>query len=314
MELDLNKFLYACLVLLLVGCADDPGLDELVFPDTGINTNATLADERAASEALQLRNELVEVRKAGVAFGHQDGTAYGFNWTHSGFPSDSDVLRVAGDYPAVLGFDLGKIERGNGENINSLRFTLMKELIKEAHEAGSVITLSWHADNPITGRSSWDINGEPNRILEGGDSHNRLENYLKRVAEFMHDLEDSEGNPIPVIFRPWHEMNGVWFWWGSSLFTPEEYQSLYRSTVDILTGTYDVHNVLFAYSPNCALSREDYLLYYPGDDYVDVLGVDVYDFLDGSYEISRAPAYPLFPYWAMKETSLTPLLRRALKM
>jgi len=164
----------------------------------------------------------------------------------------------------------------------------MKELIKEAHEAGSLITISWHADNPITGRSSWNIAGQVNRILEGGDSHDRLDFYLSQVADFMHDLVDSEGRAIPVIFRPWHEMNGVWFWWGSSLLTPDEYQQLFRSTVDILTETYDVHNVLYSYSPNCALSIEDYLLYYPGDDYVDLLGVDVYDFIDETYiDIAR---------------------------
>ena len=248
MDMKLKILLFGVLVLLFVSCAED--VDELVFPSAGINNTSELADERAFDETLQLRNDLVQIRRSGIAFGHQDGTAYGFNWTHSGFPSDSDVLRVAGDYPAVLGFDLGKIERGGTLNINSLSFSLMKELIREAHEAGSITTLSWHADNPITGRSSWHIAGSPNRILEGGDSHERLDYYLRRVAEFMHDLRDSDGNPIPVIFRPWHEMNGTWFWWGRALLTPEEFQQLYRNTVDILTNTYDVHNCLLYTSPS----------------------------------------------------------------
>ncbi len=278
--MDLRKLLFGFVVLLLVSCADDASSDEILFSTTGINANGRLADERAHDETIELRTDLVQIGRSGVAFGHQESTAYGFNWTHSGFPSNSDVLRVAGDYPAVIGFDLGKIERGNSENISGLRFNLMKELIKEAHEAGSIITISWHADNPISGRSSWHIAGEVNRILEGGDSHERLDFYLRRVAEFMHDLVDSDGQPIPVIFRPWHEMNGTWFWWGSALLTPEEYQQLFRSTVEILTETYDVHNALFSYSPNCALSIDDYLLYYPGDEYVDLLGVDVYDFVE----------------------------------
>jgi len=251
--MDLRKLLFGFVVLLLVSCADDASSDEILFSTTGINENGRLADERAHDETIELRTDLVQIGRSGVAFGHQESTAYGFNWTHSGFPSNSDVLRVAGDYPAV---------------------------IKEAHEAGSIITISWHADNPISGRSSWHIAGEVNRILEGGDSHERLDFYLRRVAEFMHDLVDSDGQPIPVIFRPWHEMNGTWFWWGSALLTPEEYQQLFRSTVEILTETYDVHNALFSYSPNCALSIDDYLLYYPGDEYVDLLGVDVYDFVE----------------------------------
>jgi len=272
-------------VVLLLGCTDD---DDIIFPTMGIHNSTSVVDELAFEETIQLRNDLVEVSKKGVAFGHQDGTAYGFNWMHSGFPSDSDVFRVTGDYPAVLGFDLGKIERGSPVNINGLRFSLMKELIKEAHMSGSMITLSWHADNPITNRSSWHIAGEPNRILKGGDRHDKLDAYLRQVADFLNDLIDDEGNPIPVIFRPWHEMNGTWFWWGSGLLTAEEYQSLFQSTVEILKDTYNVHNALFSYSPNCALSIEEYLEFYPGDDYVDMLGVDVYDFIDNSYvDIAR---------------------------
>ena len=114
MDMKLKILLFGVLVLLFVSCAED--VDELVFPSAGINNTSELADERAFDETLQLRNDLVQIRRSGIAFGHQDGTAYGFNWTHSGFPSDSDVLRVAGDYPAVLGFDLGKIERGGTLN------------------------------------------------------------------------------------------------------------------------------------------------------------------------------------------------------
>jgi mannan endo-1,4-beta-mannosidase len=51
----------------------------------------------------------------------------------------------------------------------------------------------------------------------------------------------------------------------------------------MLVNTHDVHNVLFAYSPNCALTEEEYLDFYPGDEWVDLFGVDVYDFTDNNF-------------------------------
>ena len=269
------------LSLLIVGCADD--MDFEISNSFLSIDDAIFADQDAVEEVKQLRTRLVQIRDRGIAFGHQDATAYGFHWQHSGFPSDSDVARVTGDFPAVIGFDLGKIERGRVDNINNVRFSLMEDLIVEAHEAGSIVTLSWHSDNPLTGRSSWHIAGQINRLLPGGENHDVLDSYLFRVADFLNGLVDTEGRPVPVIFRPWHEMNGTWFWWGSALIEADEFKELYRSTVDILKNKYDVHNVLYAYSPNCALNTEEYLRFYPGDEWVDVLGVDVYDFMDESY-------------------------------
>lgn len=268
--------------LLIVGCSDDIEPVDSVISPINIET-ATLADPFATEELFDFRNKLVEISYEGVAFGHQDATAYGFRWIHSGFPSTSDVFQVAGDFPAVVGFDLGRIELRRRANINSIDFELMKELIKEAHAGGSIITLSWHAANPINRGSPWNLNGTITRVLPSGERFDILESYVSEVANFMNDLKDDEGRPIPVIFRPWHETNGHWFWWGNSKLTSEESKQLYRSTVDLLVNTFDVHNVLFAYSPNCALSEKEYLDYYPGDEYVDILGVDVYDFRDENF-------------------------------
>jgi len=268
-------------ILLTVGCSEEFEQEES-SPMIDIE-NAMLADDRATQATFELRSKLVEISEQGVAFGHQEATAYGMNWEHAGFPSDSDVFRVSGDYPAVIGFDLGRIEQGRTLSINGIRFSLMRELIQEAHEEGSIITLSWHARNPITGGSPWQVSGRINRILPSGDRHDILESYVASVANFVHTLVDSDGRPIPILFRPWHEMNGNWFWWGSDILSPEEFKELFRSTVDLLTNTHDIHQLLYTYSPNCAITEEDYLQFYPGDNWVDILGVDVYDFVDESY-------------------------------
>ena len=58
--------------------------------------------------------------------------------------------------------------------------------------------------------------------------------WLNRVAKFLLSLKTGDGKPIPVIFRPWHEISGGWFWWGKDSCAPEEYQKLYRRTIDFL--------------------------------------------------------------------------------
>jgi mannan endo-1,4-beta-mannosidase len=74
-------------------------------------------------------------------------------------------------------------------------------------------------------------------------------------------------------------MNGGWFWWGTSQKTgntPDDFKNLYRYTVTYLRNTKGVHNLLMSYSPNRYQQSSEYLQFYPGDDYVDVFGLDYY--------------------------------------
>ena len=71
-------------------------------------------------------------------------------------------------------------------------------------------------------------------------------------------------------------MGDGWFWWGAKSCTPEEYQQLYRYTHDILTKKYKLNNLVWGYSPNAG--DPDFLRYYPGDKYIDLMGFDLYDF------------------------------------
>ncbi|WP_373518178.1 glycoside hydrolase family 26 protein [Pricia sp.] len=238
--------------------------------------DASLTDAQATPETKYLFNRIKEMAKQGYAFGHQDATAYGMGWKNAGREYRSDVNDVAGDYPAVYGFDIGHLELGNIQNLDTVNFGQMKALIQKAHKKGGIITLSWHADNPISDGSTWDTTAVVKHIIKGGSLHTPYRAWLLRVADFLNDLRDKRGNAIPVVFRPYHEMNGSWFWWGEGNCTPEEYKTLWRETVDILSKEFGVHNVIYAYSPNGLNDAKDFLRYYPGDDYVDMLGLDIY--------------------------------------
>ncbi|XP_060086113.1 mannan endo-1,4-beta-mannosidase-like [Ylistrum balloti] len=188
-----------------------------------------------------------------------------------------DVKSMTGEYPAVLGVDIG--------SLRDFRRHITAYLAKKAADRGMVVTVSWHDNNPVTGQSFYLSKDHGNvlhsirRILPGGDHHNNFTRQLDVVADWLNHLYDSQGKKIPVIFRPFHEMNGNWFWWGTNSRTQNtahEYILLYRFVVEYLRDQKRVHNVLYAYSPGKLHHNSDYMKYYPGDNYVDILGMDFY--------------------------------------
>lgn len=238
-----------------------------------------LIDSELHVSAKKLHKKLFYVSKKGVAIGHQDDTAYGVGWNFNDNQKTirSDVNDVAGDFPAVFGFEIGHLELGHSHSLDSVSFNTMRKLIIDAYKKGGIITISWHLDNPTSGGSSWDKTSAVSDIIVGGQHEEKYELWVSRVADFFKSLQ-IEGESIPVVFRPFHEMNGTWFWWGEGNCTSDDYKKLWRQTVHLLRDTHQVHNLLYAYSPNKLNPQDDYLKYYPGDNYVDILGIDIYDF------------------------------------
>lgn len=249
--------------------------DELVDPD---------ASERTRALFTNLRDGLGER----ILFGHQDALAYGVHWVGDDGTTDrSDVKAVTGAHPAVYGWELGDLSSGAEVNLDSVAFDDMQAWIVNGYERGGVVTLSWHMDNPVSGGSAWDTTAAVSNILPGGSHHDEYLDMLDRFAEFADELEAGRwhwlglGHKVPVIFRPFHEMTGDWFWWG--IASPADFKRLWRFTVEYLRDEKDLHHLLYAYSPDAFRDRADYLTYYPGDDYVDVLGYDDYHSLTGGY-------------------------------
>jgi len=211
-------------------------------------------------------------------YGHQDDLVYGHAWKvedPSGDKIDrSDVKSVCGQYPAVVGFDLGGIEKGDAANLDGVDFGLMRRAAKMHAKRGGLVTFSWHPRNIVTGGDSWDVSDSSvvASVLEGGAKHDEFLLWLSRTADFL----KSVGN-IPIIFRPWHENVGSWFWWGGKLCTPEEYKALYTMTHDFMDAA-GLKNLIWVYSPDSNASEEEYFERYPGDEYVDILGVDHYQY------------------------------------
>ncbi len=252
---------------------------------------------RASKEdsAMMLRVRLQQTASDGkFYYAHQDDLVYGHSWRVE-VPSEddlsrSDVFSVCGSFPAIVGFDLGGIELGDSANLDGVDFSLMRRAAVSHSEAGGIVTFSWHMRNPLTGGDSWDISTDEavSSVLSGGENHDKFISWLGKAADFLDSLRDSKGNRIPVIFRPWHENIGSWFWWGGNLCTAEQYKELFALTHDYFSKQRGLDNILWAYSPNSEISKEQYFSRYPGDEYIDILGVDHYEFLSDGGDVAQA--------------------------
>lgn len=245
-----------------------------------------IVDKTATPATKSLFSYLDEVRGTGVLFGQQNTTTHGLTFSGRGDGTQSDVKADVGDYPAVFGFDVGDyFGYGGGESATQTPAALSQFTsdLEQAHTLGGIPTISAHMPNFETGGQYSDTTGDAvSHILPGGDENAAFNAYLDDLATVVKNAKDSNGEAIPMIFRPFHENNGNWFWWGTSAASMGEFREIYRYTVEYLRDTQDVHNLLYAFSPNSSFAGDSqkYLATYPGDDWVDILGYDSYENAD----------------------------------
>lgn len=243
---------------------------------TGLH--AQTADKNATAETKNLYENLLKLTGNSVLFGHQDDMAYGVGWKYE--EGRSDVKGLAGEYPAVFGWDIARLERKEKNNLDGVPFDKMKAYIRSVYDMGAVNTLSWHMDNPLNGQTAWDTTSviTVKEMLPGGQVHQKYCDWLDGFAAFNNTLKGSDGKLIPILFRPFHEHSGSWFWWGKKECSPEEYKSLWRFTVNYLKEVKQLHNLLYVFNPSDFTTEAEYLERYPGNEYVDVLSFDSYQY------------------------------------
>ena len=260
-----------------------PSSENTVLRQTSETRLLAMADDQASQETKELYAYLKDLnKKKDILFGQQHALDEGVTLTSEGSrvgSTDSDVKNAVGDYPAVFGWDtlsLDGYEKPGVSGDPKQSIANLTHSMKTAHQLGGIITMSTHPHNFVTGGDFNDTSGNVvQEILPGGLKNSQFNQWLDRIAELAHNLKTDEGKTIPVIFRPFHEQTGSWFWWGESTTNPEQYKALYRYTVEYLRDQKGVHNFLYAYSPGAGNDR--YFKTYPGDAYVDVLGIDSYD-------------------------------------
>ena len=250
-------------------------VDLAAMPESVVLSDSKATKETAAAFAY-LQGVIADSK---VLFGHQNDNS------RMVASSESDTKDITGSYSALIAYDtlaltgseLGvSMEEGYESTLASA---------KKAAEEGAIISLSTHLPNFETmladGSSDFSEYGfESSKDLSGNCAENCLpgkkcndlyNQYLDIIVKFAKDLDGT-----PVVFRPLHENNGGWFWWGSST-NVETYKALYRYTEEYLQSK-GVHNFIYEYSPNGPIKdEEEFLQRYPGDEYVDIFGFDFYD-------------------------------------
>lgn len=272
----------AAALLLLASCGGKEPQPETTDGETAVTL--TLADASATYETRALYSNLWAIQGKAWMFGHHDDLMYGRKWYN--VEGKSDTRDVCGDYPAVYSLDLAQVmddRAGKSVQENAIR----RRCIIEAYDRGMVITACAHLDNPLTGGDSWDNSSKEvvASILEEGSEVNALFNsWLDNLAEFALNLKGGDGKVIPLIFRPFHEHTQTWPWWGKSCASEAEYVALWRYTVSYLRDRKGVHSLIYAISPqmDSAKTADDFTFRWPGDEWVDFIGMDCYQGINNS--------------------------------
>jgi mannan endo-1,4-beta-mannosidase len=174
----------------------------------------------------------------------------------------------AGQWVALLGFDYyaPKSAKLVGlEERKPARWESVNPLIKAHWQAGGLSTINLHMTNPWTGQNAWDKTGNLAELLKADTPAGAY--YHRQLAMIADGLADLQQAGVVVLFRPFHEVNGGWFWWGAK--DPETTKQLWRALFRYLTDERKLHNLIWVYN-----SRT--LLHYPGNDYADLTSFDLY--------------------------------------
>ena len=268
---------------------ETPNADGTQASVTTTTKTLTMTDAKASDSAKALYAYLQGLTESNqVLFGHQNDVSRSVGTNDE----LGDVHDVTGSVSGIFGIDslaLFGSEAGGTDAESALENSI--NYSKKAAENGAIVTLSTHMPNFTNAKikdngdgtydfyncdfnEAKDLSGDSlKKILPGGEKNEVFTAYLDTIATYANELQKEN---IPVIFRPFHENTGGWFWWGSAN-TAESYKSLYAYTREYLESK-GVHNMLYVYSPNGPLESEDeYMTAYPGDAYVDILAFDYYN-------------------------------------
>ena len=185
------------------------------------------------------------------------------------------IQQRTGCCPAILGVDYSDWHDG------SIATLAPNAAALDQWRHGGLVTINAHFFNPL--RTNLTISGLRD---QGLDITPLLDPASLAHAVWMRELDDVAAGlqqlraaGVVVLWRPFHEMNGGWFWWGAK--KPDVFIKLWRQMFDYFTVEKKLDNLLWVYAANTGGHTADY---YPGDGYVDLVGVDAYsDYVDANH-------------------------------
>ncbi len=190
---------------------------------------------------------------------------------HKGYSDVEYINKVTGKFPAYLEIDIGIYEHRNSEEYEKKAQRLI-EIAEEQWKKGGLVGLSWHWGNPAYIENSYQ------NTKKEFDIGAALKNETKEHEWFMRDLDITahylqilQDKNIPILWRPLHEACGGWFWWSKK--GRENLIALWRFMYRYYTNEKKLNNLVWVYSASNKLKAD----WFPGHNFVDILGVDIYD-------------------------------------
>ncbi|MDT0643757.1 glycosyl hydrolase [Zunongwangia sp. F363] len=251
----------------------------------------SLATTSGFSQSLVNKNATAEARELYMYIANIGDSILAGQHSYNEEPAKyyNKAEEIAGQYPAVWGTDFYWNRKENpGDRI--------VEAAKQKHKEGAIVTLMWHVGRPTDDAPyGWKESVQntlsdtewQELVTPGTALHKRWLEQVDVIAEPLKQLQQAN---IPVLWRPYHEMNGVWFWWGNKK-GPDGYQKLWKQLYERLVNHHKLNNLIWVWNANGprdipqdeAYSYKDF---YPGRDYVDILATDVYhsDYEQKDYE------------------------------
>lgn len=231
-------------------------------PETKHQVSGELVNGNASAEAKKLMNYLVENYGESMLSGQ------------TGLDNVSWIEKITGKEPAMVGFDLIDYSKTRAEH-GAISYEVEKAI--GWHKQGGITTFLWHWNAPTgiidePGKEWWrgfyadSVTFDLEKALSDTESeeYKLLLADIDTIAVQLQRLKDAH---VPVLFRPLHEAEGGWFWWGAK--GPEPAKQLYRIVYDRLANKHELNNLIWIWN---SVQPE----WYPGDDVVDIVSVDSY--------------------------------------
>lgn len=223
----------------------------------------SLSNPNASEAAKELYEYICDTYGSAIISGQQEST-----WMGSDQYEFEYIFEKTGKYPAIRGLDYMNDD-----------FKGVNNRAADWHDRGGIVTICWHCGSDFSG--SWDecmkteLPDWDKSLTEGTDEYNKLIAGMDKGAEALKELKEQD---IPVLWRPFHELDGAWFWWGKG--GAENFKKLWTIMYDRYTNYWELDNLIWVlgYSGN----GKGYGKWYPGDGCVDIIGADSYS--DGANE------------------------------
>lgn len=178
------------------------------------------------------------------------------------------LFAQTGKYPALIGLDFMNHNRSYPWFDKSV---LINET-KNWYNNNGLVAICWHWRDPSRATEAFytaDTGFDVSKITETtSPEYQAMLGDIDIIAGYLKQLHNDN---TPVLFRPLHEASGGWFWWGAK--GAEPCKALWRLMFDRLVNYHGLKNLIWVWTTDAATDNLDW---YPGDEYVDILGADIY--------------------------------------